>query len=176
MTTIYREARLLHGYAPALVFHVQLASARTIFMSALDESQTYAVVEVSAVKLLTAWRRTEFSPHLDVANGDANTWPNDAKYASADRSFAIGLENPVPVPLVAIERQGVAALPVLNFIDGITRTIWLLANGADSFPVKCPLQDAHLLVEACGAIGHDSLVQIPDLSAELSPRHGSGAP
>ncbi|MFC0134355.1 plasmid fertility inhibition factor family protein [Massilia eurypsychrophila] len=39
----------------------------------------------------------------------------------------------------------------LNFTNGITRTIYLLANGVKQFPVLCERHSAELLVQLAGS-------------------------
>lgn len=41
----------------------------------------------------------------------------------------------------------------LHFTDGVTRTIWLLTNGASHFPVECSTQNAPLLQNLVGTVG-----------------------
>lgn len=131
-----------------------------------------AVVEVDAEKFLRLWRQP-FSSHMEIAEGDPTTWPNDRKFHWPDMHFAEGIKNPVPLASVScgivttetpvwrrkfvffkeLERVDVADSPALSFTDGITRTIWLLTFGAKHFPVKCSAQDAPLLQELAGVPG-----------------------
>lgn len=128
-----------------------------------------AVVEVDAERFLALWRQP-LSSHRDIALGDANIWPSDYKYHWAEEGFAGGAENPVPLAEVSCGRatsdlteshphffffrkQVVIArkgLPWLGFTNGITRTIWLLANGATVFPVECALDEAAELQQLAG--------------------------
>lgn len=43
-----------------------------------------------------------------------------------------------------------AGEPYLDFTNGVTRTIFLLASGVSEFPVKCAVSSAKLLWELAG--------------------------
>ena len=43
----------------------------------------------------------------------------------------MGIDNPVPLAILSADKY----FPNISFIDGITRTIWLMANRAQYFPV-----------------------------------------
>lgn len=59
----------------------------------------------------------------------------DYKYHHAERGFLQGRSNPVPLADVGFMRG-------LSFVDGITRTMWLIRNGAQSFPVATGCEDS----------------------------------
>ena len=61
--------------------------------------------------------------------------------------FAHGAENPVPLAKIGLSWGPPGAVV---FIDGITRTLWLLANGASAFPVECEASIAEALSQAVG--------------------------
>ncbi|MCW8348708.1 hypothetical protein MD535_22220 [Vibrio sp. ZSDZ65] len=52
------------------------------------------------------------------------------KFHYAEKGFSFGVENPVPLANMTTNKD----YPSVGFINGITRTIWLLANGAQYFP------------------------------------------
>lgn len=132
---------------------------------------TWAVVEVDPERFLQLWRQPG-SSHPEVAHQSPATWPLDRKYRWPARHFAQGAADPVALATVScelrrvetpvwrrrllwkmLERVDVSEHPILSFSDGVTRTIWLLAHGATSIPVKCPIGDAALLHELAGVAG-----------------------
>ncbi len=142
-----------------IVFEVPLMDGRVIYMSprktaALNEKR--CVVIVDAKKFLDLWRIEPNSGHYEIANGNPETWRNDKKYPNAELGFSQGRNNPVPLAEVAFFKAGSINLCQnhVRFTDGVTRTIWLLANGCQEFPVECLLSgDAEGLYEAAGAVG-----------------------
>lgn len=162
-------------FVDCAVFRIPTARKGDVFMRAERtnyNAERKAVVEVDAERFLDLWRQP-LSSHRDIATGNASTWPSDYKYRWAEDGFAGGEENPVPLAEVScgrstsdlIERrrhlffftkQVVIArkgLPWLGFTNGITRTIWLLANGAKVFPVECALDEADELQKLAGVPG-----------------------
>lgn len=162
-------------FVDCAVFCIPTAKKGAVFMRA--ERPNYnadrkAVVEVEAERFLALWRQP-LSSNRDIALGDPSTWPSDYKYKWAEDGFAGGAESPVPLAEVScgratsdlIERRrhlffftkevviARKGLPWLGFTNGITRTIWLLANGAKAFPVECELNEAAMLQELAGVPG-----------------------
>jgi hypothetical protein len=173
MQTLSENREIYH--VECAVFRIPTAKRGDVFMRA--ERPNYnadrkAVVEVDAARFLALWRQP-LSSHLDIAQGDPTTWPSDYKYKWAEDGFASGAENPVPLAEVSCGRatsdlvehrrhfffftkQVVIArrgLPWLGFTNGITRTLWLLTNGAKVFPVECELSEADVLQELAGVPG-----------------------
>lgn len=74
---------------------------------------------------------------------------NDGKFKHAVSGFAEGSENPVPIAEVAPSNR--SSQLFVGFNDGMTRTLWLLANHVPAFPVLCGGQhEALMLAEAVG--------------------------
>lgn len=158
------------------VWNVPLGDGGFAFMC-VRESNYYNdrrhVVMVDAQKLLQLWRQEPYSIHADVSHGSPSSWMHDYKYEGAAAGFAHGMQNPVPLAQVACRvheehmpvferRWGLFRrcvgyeshrLPYVSFGDGITRTIWLLTNGAVRFPVECSESSARVLAEAAGVEG-----------------------
>lgn len=169
--TAYTGVRKLFGWLEAATFTVTLRSGQTVHMQAQlpHEEDYYVVVIVDADRFVELWRQP-LSSHRDVALNTPETWPQDYKYAYAVDGFSHGAENPVPLAQVSCWRSasdivtyesrfyffkrkvivGCAGDPCLSFVNGITRTIYLLSNGAKSFPVLCERRTADLLVELAG--------------------------
>jgi hypothetical protein len=138
-------------------------------MTLRHDANNKVVVDVDADRFLALWRAHPESGTYDVACGDASTWPLDHKWHYAADGFAPGRVNPVPTALVwcdrAYKRVPAPIWPPywgrgtifkaldcwgVGFTDGVTRTIWLLAHQAVSFPVTISEQSAHLLQELAG--------------------------
>jgi hypothetical protein len=59
--------------------------------------------------------------------------PSDSNYkklCDAEHGFSLGESNPVPLAEVGYYKS-------IGFTNGITRTMWLIKNGAVCFPVEC---------------------------------------
>ena len=115
------------------------------------------------------------------------------KYSEAERCLLIGIENPVPlaqahcnlyperVPIYSRNFFGFKRIdhyeekegrPHVAFTDGITRTLWLLHNGARVFPVRCDLHTAQRMQECAGLPGgaYMTVDQLFLLKDERSPK------
>lgn len=124
-----------HGERSCL-FEIVLATGRTVWMSqTLSERSDYWLVLVKKRPFLQAWARAHQERHLAV--GDEAIWRQDSKFASAEGGFSHGRSNPVPLAWCGGDYLIEDGLPVLrlNFTNGITRTICLLANGVERFPI-----------------------------------------
>lgn len=76
--------------------------------------------------------------------------PFDYKYNYADAAFSRSHLHPIPPAIVRFSRSG--NIYSLSFIDGITRTFWLINNGIQTFPVVLfDINDYELLKECAGA-------------------------
>jgi len=121
---------------------------------------------------LAIWRAHPESYTYKVACGTPATWPNDHKWHHAVDGFRPGRANPVPLATVslspAFERVRAPFWPPhwgrgtvvrdlerlgAGFIDGVTRTIWLLTYGATSFPVLIHVEAADELHRLAGLAG-----------------------
>lgn len=96
--------------------------------------------------------------------------PNDYKYRHAVAGFSHGVENPVPLAEVGAHQAGRRLH--IGFINGVTRTFWLLANRCPAFPAKVYGEDsARLLNQVAG------LLPAPPPFADLfPPRPATSAP
>jgi len=59
------------------------------------------------------------------------------KYSDAIDGFSRGIEDPVPLAVVGYSNE-------ISFTNGITRTKWLIINGACCFPLECNRRSAKL--------------------------------
>jgi len=161
-------------YSNSAVFRVP-TNGGDAFMCATRSNynnEKRAVVVVDSEKFLALWRRPGGS-HDDIAHQSPENWPADYKFHKAVDGFSRGETNPVPLALVhcyeeaepheifkrgllnswKYVRTDVRQRITLSFTNGITRTIWLLANGAKAFPVECDLRSANLLQAIAGMPG-----------------------
>ena len=129
------------------------------------------VTVVDAKKFLHLWSLEPYNFNAELGKGTRKTWVADRKYPEAAKGFSHGISNPVPLAnVVCNEHQDQSItykkrlfrrpeivkieevrFSYVNFINGITRTIWLLANGAQYFPVECHSKNgAERLFYECG--------------------------
>lgn len=137
-----------------LIFEVPLPSQNPVYMSfRLNEynRENSGIVIVDSRRFLDLWRRDPFQMHVDLANGNPTTWPNDEKYEHAVTGFSFGNENPVPLALVSCEQH--KSIEYMAITNGITRTIWLLTNACAAFPVECSASNMNKLHKAAGVEG-----------------------
>lgn len=155
------------------------------------DNENNAVVEVDAERFFALWRK-DGSSHQDVAMGDPSSWPSDRKYDGAAEGFSHGRKNPVPLAEVSVwEKETTTPIygegglfrrkaqigehtekqPVLGITNGVTRTIWLLSQGAKVFPVKCDLASAALLERVAGVSGsrHATVDQLTPQAPAMRP-------
>lgn len=155
---------------PRIIFTVPLPNMDPAYMSMTITEygmENSAVVIVDAQKFLHLWRSDPYGTHAELANGTPLTWPNDYKYDRAVAGFSHGRANPVPLPDISFgtaprptdasyqksRTNGSEQVEYIAFTNGITRTIWLLAQGCKAFPVKCDIECASGLVLAAGVEG-----------------------
>jgi hypothetical protein len=170
----WQENRSIH-FTECAIFRIPTSKHGDVYMRAERpnyNAEKHAVVEVDAERFLALWRQPH-SSHEDVARGTPATWPSDRKYEDAAGGFAHGAENPVPLAEVScgydtsetievrrrflLFKQEVviapSGLPWLGFTNGVTRTIWLLTQGAAVFPVDCSVDEASELQKLAGVPG-----------------------
>ncbi|WP_246871139.1 plasmid fertility inhibition factor family protein [Pantoea ananatis] len=143
-----------HGEYGAKIctFSVGLRNGQKAWMKlSLGHDSDKWVVIVRKRPFLEAWAQNGREPQL--ANGDETVWRKDFKFHRSEKCFSLGYADPVPLALCDARYELDKGLPVLNtsFADGITRTIWLLANGAESLPVSVTSEkSARLLFRGAG--------------------------
>jgi hypothetical protein len=158
--------------AKTAIFSVPLAGRKPVFMCVVEtpyENEHRGVVMVDARKFLKLWRASPEGLQRDIARGNLQTWRQDRKFTSAAEGFSEGLANPVPLAQVGyaeVKQTSVSYkflrfgrhkqtrhFRYVSFIDGITRTIWLLSHGCEAFPVECPMSSAPNLHRAASVAG-----------------------
>jgi hypothetical protein len=169
---------------PTALFAVPLLGREPAYMSFplhVHRSSHSAVCIVSSSKFLELWQQEPYSIHRPQSFGNQATWREDYKFHHADQGFAQGPTNPVPLAYVsfAVEQRiemsyrflwygktySMRRVPHVGFTNGVTRTIWLLANGCNAFPVECELPGAEELQRYAGVPG-TSLLTVSGLLAK----------
>jgi hypothetical protein len=153
---------------PQAVYRVETAKAGIVYMtvkSKLIGNENRAVVIVDSSKLIDLWRCVQSNDEALLANGNEAVWRRDKKFGNAEKVFSHGIKSPVWLANVVCKTEtrrypvyekkyfflekyvGFSERDVtyISFNDGITRTIWLLANGARAFPIEVCIEDAELL-------------------------------
>lgn len=147
------------------LFRVE-TNAGPVYMSGPVEAEdaNAKTVIVDAERFLMLWQR---HPHAE-APPDRESCFGDYKFKDAEAGFARGIASPVPLADVVVmdttifrsEPPWWKRLLVrgpseprwgVRFTNGITRTKYLLAHGASSFPLSCDLQSAALLESLAGS-------------------------
>lgn len=135
-----------------ITFYVETRDQGKVYMSARCteyNNEQKSVVFVDSQKFLNLWKNDPRKHEAKLANGNKEIWKSDYKYAAAEKGFSYGILNPVPLAYPTCQicnKNGVYAA----FTNGITRTIWLLAHGASSFPVEVDNEEADLLNKHAG--------------------------
>src|SRR5919106_3451859 len=161
-----------YGTTTIAIFSVSLADRKPVFMCVQEtpyENEHRGVVMVEARKFLKLWRADPYKTHQEIARGNPHTWRQDRKFTAAAEGFSEGFKNPVPLPQVGYSEGKHTAVSstflgfgrqehtrhvrYLSFINGITRTIWLLSHGCRAFPVECRMPQALKLHRAASVAG-----------------------
>lgn len=138
-------------------FKIPLRAGRFAYMEqALSDTSESHIVIADRHRFLSAWRNNPNSIVPELSRGDESAWRRDRKFHEAEKGFSHGAGNPVPLAdphCRFILDQGLP-VPALGFTNGITRTIWLLANGAERFPLHADNHRSAQLLQR--GIGHRS--------------------
>lgn len=163
MTTSFIGLSKSSEYLSA-IYSVDIASGQVYMRVALSvgDMDSSSVVIADADRFSAAWADKE-------AKGGPASWVRDYKLPNAARGFSLGQSNPVPLAQIGscgevidgrrphwrglFKRPQVIPLYELTMVNGITRTMWLLVNGARSFPIKCPNHCVDLTHKAIGTRG-----------------------
>lgn len=121
------------------------------------------VVEVDADRFYYHWLKSTLERGGECV--PVQEMPGDRKYRQAEEGFAEGRKN--PVPLAEVNAYETGGMDYVGFTNGVTRSFWLLAHGAKSFPVETHgIESARKLHELAGT-GQgprtlDELFPLPD--------------
>ena len=176
-----------YGTTTMAIFSVPLPGRKPVFMR-VDETpygnENRGVVIVDAGKFLHLWRADPYKDHQEIAQGNPDTWRKDYKFKYAVDGFSYGFKNPVPLAEVGYAEEDIRSVTYtflrfgrrehirrarfVSFLNGITRTIWLLSHGCQAFPVECPLPEAINLHHAASVAG-TRLFTVRDVQQRLIP-------
>jgi hypothetical protein len=176
-----------YGTTRMAIFSVSLADKREVFMRVDEtpyENEHRGVVIVDARKFLTLWRAAPGGLQRKQAQGNPDTWRTDRKFAAATEGFSHGFVNPVPLAQVVYaegartvvsyrywrfgRQEYTQHVRYMSFIDGVTRTIWLLSHGCETFPVECRMPAALKLHKAASVAG-TTVFTVRDVQQGLIP-------
>jgi hypothetical protein len=121
----------------SFVYRVYIEKNNCVYMR-VDETPYYNneryVVIVHAIDFYKKWKRME---HEEINHNIyiKITEHETEKYKDAENGFSKGIDDPVPLATVEYDNN-------IGFINGITRTEWLLNNGAICFPLECSKRSA----------------------------------
>jgi hypothetical protein len=144
-------------------------SLRKNFKDIPKESYQFMTVFVDSKKFLNLWRNTIDTLHKTEALGNEKSWRKDRKFNWAEVGFSEGINNPVPLAQAMCqqyertnepslfrrilgEKKISETIPYCAFSDGVTRTIWLLANDAKFFPVDVEFSSYHRMKTHAGIV------------------------
>ena len=128
---------LIERDANHAVWEVPLPSGRSCYMSVRGggADTDHFVVIVDADRFFQRWQRSAAG---EGRNAQIPVPPKerlhlDRKYPDAEEGVAQGRANPVPLACAGANPPRYPH--EISFTNGITRTFWLIANGAEAFPV-----------------------------------------
>lgn len=120
-------------------WQIEMSDGTVRFMSnqftAVDDE--FYLVHVDALRFYQYWLNSSIAhvdKHRSINCLVKKLMHTDYKYHRAVIGFSKGSSNPVPVAQVSAENKN--GTPYLGFVNGVTRSFWLLANEAKSFPVE----------------------------------------
>lgn len=173
-----------------LVFELMTNTQRFVYMKHPiypDPDNEKHIVFVKSTKFLNMWRNMQFPQEPKLSFGNEVDWRNDDKFQYAEKGFSYGRSNPVPLAEVSCE-QYIEQEPVYvkqfiwfnkligytqntkaacSFINGITRTIWLFANGVQQFPVYTYSEEEAILLAKYAGIYSEGYYGLLELNREL---------
>jgi len=104
------------------------------------------IVIVKSTKIRELWKNEPNPLNQDLNLGDNKVWIKDKKYNYASDGFSKGKINPVPLAKIVCNKDK-KSQTYISFIDGTTRTMWLLVNGVKYFPIECQTKNEALLLK-----------------------------
>ena len=136
--------QMVEGYQGmrTTIFSVSLPDRPPVYMSVKSTSldDETGIVIVDAQKFLDLWKNTPGN-HRELAHGNRQTWMSDNKYPDAEVVFSRGISRPVSLAEISFSTLPNSEKPYVSIVNGVTRTIWLLANVCGAFPVECQIDE-----------------------------------
>lgn len=141
--------------AEQIIFLLRKRNGSYVYMKQFIYKEKGGIVLADKTKFLALWQNMQYKQEPHLSYGDESVWKQDYKYHFAEKGFKIGKDNPVPLAIVNygeyIRYEPIIKKYLLflnritgykkvlerecSFTDGITRTIWLWANGIEEFPI-----------------------------------------
>ncbi|MHB1680938.1 MAG: plasmid fertility inhibition factor family protein [bacterium] len=121
------------------IYKIKLQNKNSVYMKIVltnySNNETYPII-VNYRRFIEYWKNAPEScqVYYELSRGNQKSWLSDYKYHYAEKGFMCGISNPVPIPKIQYINN---ITPNYITVSDCTRTIWLLSNGAASFPVKC---------------------------------------
>lgn len=138
----------------AIVWRIILPHLKPVFLTLRDGewgNDTH-IVTVNARRFYAIWLRRALAwDRQSQAPPLPDKIPADRKYRFAQQGFAASAKSPVPLSKVHIfhTKWGDS----FSFTDGITRTLWLIANEAPVFPISTESSKDACLISAMAGEG-----------------------
>lgn len=98
--------------------------------------QKYHIVEVHARDLIDFWKGNSYSGQEHLPYMSISRWKKDRKFRQAYRYCTLGSKSPFPLGTFYIGKSGTGGYAG-GFSDGVTRSLVLLADGVEFFPILC---------------------------------------
>lgn len=132
-----------------IIFEIPIKEGRQVYMQhSLEFDSKGFIIILDTKKFIKIWRKSKNDSRIPNYHiGDEKLWRTDYKFHSAEQGFEDGKKNPVPVT-AGIDCIGKFPNCNVSFNDGVTRTIWLLANGAEYFPIVVPDMDSAIIFQS----------------------------
>ncbi|WP_063662584.1 plasmid fertility inhibition factor family protein [Aliivibrio fischeri] len=154
-------------------FIIRLRDNRIVYMDSSSMNSEYnTIVKVCPDKFRLYWKKEPYPLEPTLIFGGEKEWREDYKFGRAERGFSFGKNNPVPLPRIIASSKSIS-IPIkerkfffskvvgyreevlLDYVgieNGITRIIWLLANGADYIPILCNEKKSDILKRFAGIV------------------------
>lgn len=121
---------------PTLIFEIPIQNKKhTVYIQLPFYEQRYDsgyVLLLDSFRFISAWRNSKDDGLFPgYHQGDAQIWRKDRKFHYAEHAFSRGKK--LPCVITGGIRYDKSNGIIFN--DGLTRTIWLLANEAEYFPI-----------------------------------------
>lgn len=145
-----------------LIWRISVPKHKDVFMTARDASDSDFIVYVHGLAFYRAWLACEITDYQ--ACPVKQDMPKDSKFHWSSSHFAIGIENPVPLAEVGV--NVISRQFTVCFTDGITRTLWLLSNEVEVFPVL--VGDEESAVMLAEKVGISKPVRVIELKKRLA--------
>jgi hypothetical protein len=139
-----------------------------------------AVIMASPERLRKLWsKRPTLDEIGELARGNEQVWRADRKFSDAEQAMHCNdRASAVPIPKVGLAhslRMGLGRIfGQIEHVDvsDVTRTIWLLANGAEFIPIRCWLSGAARLAQRVGMIKDEYRALAELIGSSERPRDG----